>query len=110
MKNFIYLCIILIWSYSNAQNVKVLDAITGVGEFKWGLTKEQSNCTEDKYGWCNFYPGNFNIGQFSVSNIKIAINESDYATYIKGIYWIELNLNSIILIKYNFNLFDLCRN
>ena len=42
------------------QNVKVLDAIARVGQFDWDMTKEQSNCPENVFGWCNFYAGNFN--------------------------------------------------
>ena len=94
MKYIIFLGTFLIFAYTNAQNVNVIDAIAGVGEYKWGMTKEQSNCTEDEYGWCNYYPGNFFIGNYQVSTIKTAINEKTSGTYIKGIYWIELYLKS----------------
>ena len=79
---------------SYAQNIKVIDAISGVGEFKWGMTKEQINSTQDSFGWYNFYPGNFNIGKFPVSKIKIAINSNDYGSFINGVYWIEMQLTS----------------
>jgi hypothetical protein len=84
-----------------AQNQTVIDAIQGVGEFKWGMSLEQINCTEDENGWCNFYPGNFYLNTFKVYQIKIAVNQSDFNTYIKGVFWIELYLSSNKLEDFN---------
>ena len=94
MKSIIFLITIAIYSCSKAQNIKVIDAIPGVGDFKWGMTNEQVKCKEDKYGFCNLYPGNFFIGGFSVSKISIAFNEHDYNDYVKGLYFIKVELNT----------------
>jgi hypothetical protein len=69
-----------------AQNKKAIDAVNGVGEYKWGMKKELLPCTENEFGWCVFFPQQFFIAGHKVFKIKTASSEKMHGLYIVSLY------------------------
>ena len=69
-----------------SQNKIAIDKIDGVGEYKWGMSKEQINCKRNEYGWCDFYPTQFYIGGFKVFKIEIDVSDKKNGLFIICLY------------------------
>ena len=98
IKQFLFILFIINYAPIFSQNITAIDAVKGVGEYKFGLKKESFDCINyEETGWCWAFPENFLIGGFKVSSIKLGIDERR-----GGLYIIDVRITSVLLDgKYN---------